>query len=269
MIATEPLSIEAIRRRLRTGMVGRNLFLFGEVKSTNTVLGHLARSGAEDGTVVLAESQRHGRGRLGQEWFSPGGVNLYASTLFRGRLTPREAPRFSFIAGLAVADAVKELGLRPAIKWPNDVLVDTKKVAGSLAECVTRGETVDFLVLGVGVNLNVDEAALHAALGASGAAATSLSAVGGREIDRNAFTASYLNHLETWACRYREDGAGAVLAAWRDRDILTGRRVLVRGNAAARFEGRVLGVTDDGQLVVEDALGARHVILTEEIRVLD
>jgi len=73
----------------------------------------------------LAEGQRQGRGRLGQEWFSPSGVNLYASALFRERLTPREAALFSFIAGLAVADAVKELGLYPAIKWPNDVLVDT------------------------------------------------------------------------------------------------------------------------------------------------
>lgn len=268
MIATDPLSIQAIRRRLRTTVVGRHLFLFGEVESTNTVLRHLARSGATEGTAVLAEGQRQGRGRLGQEWFSPSGVNLYASVLFRERLTPREAPLFSFIASLAVADAVKELGLHPAIKWPNDVLVDSKKVAGSLVECATRGEALDFLVLGVGVNLNVDLASLHAALGEAGAAATSLSAVTRHEIERNAFAASYLNQLEAWALRHRKEGAAAVLAAWRDRDILTGRRVTVRGNAPG-FDGRVLGVNDDGQLVVQDSLGGRHVILTEEIRILD
>ncbi len=268
MIATDPLSIEAIRRQLRTSVVGRHLFLFGEVESTNTVLRHLARSGATEGTAVLAEGQRQGRGRLGREWFSPSGLNLYASVLFRERLTPREAPLFSFIASLAVADAVKELGLHPSIKWPNDVLVDRKKLAGSLVECATRGEVVDFLVLGVGVNLNVDLATLHSALGEAGMGATSLSAVSGHEIERNAFAASYLNHLEAWALRYRKEGGAVVLDAWRDRDILTGRRVTVRGNGAG-FDGRVLGINQDGQLVVQDSLGARHVILTEEIRILE
>jgi BirA family biotin operon repressor/biotin-[acetyl-CoA-carboxylase] ligase len=268
MILTDPLSIEAIRRRLDARIVGRHLYLFGEVESTNTVLRQLARSGAAEGTVVLADGQRQGRGRLGQPWFSPSGVNLYASALFREGLTPATAPLFSLIAGLAVADAVRDLGLHPAIKWPNDVLVDTKKVAGSLVECATRGDTVDSLVLGVGVNLNVDSAALLAALGTGAAAATSLAAVAGCEIDRSAFAASYLNHLDAWARRFRTHGASTVLAAWRDRDILTGRRVLVRGSRAS-FEGRVLGVNEAGRLVVEGGPAGPHVILTEEIQVLD
>jgi len=268
MIATDALSIEAIRRGLNSRTVGRHLYLFGDVESTNTVLRHLARSGAAEGTVVLAEAQSQGRGRLGQVWFSPAGVNLYVSVLFREDLNPREAPVFSFIVSLALADAVKELGLQPAIKWPNDVLVNRKKVAGSLMECATRGEAVDFLVLGAGVNLNVDAAALHAALGPAGTAATSLSAAAGREIDRNAFAADYLNHLDAWARRYRSEGPAPILDAWRERDILTGRRVEIRGERTT-FDGRVLGVDDAGRLVVQDSHGDRHVILTEEIRVLD
>lgn len=268
MIATDPLSIEAIRRGLSTAVVGQHLYLFDEVESTNTVLRRLARSGAREGTVVLAEGQKQGRGRLGREWFSPGGVNLYASVLLREALTPRGAPVFSFITSLALADAVKELGLHPAIKWPNDVLVGRKKVAGSLMECATRGEVVEFLVLGVGANVNVGIDVLHAALGPAGTGATSLAAVLGHEVERNAFAASYLNHLDRWALRYRKEGPAPVLAAWRQRDILTGRRVLVRG-AEGSFDGRVLGVNDDGQLAVQDSLGAPRVILTEEIRVLD
>jgi BirA family biotin operon repressor/biotin-[acetyl-CoA-carboxylase] ligase len=268
MIATEAFSIEAIRRLLRTSVVGQHLYLFGEVESTNSVLCDLARSGAAEGTVVLAESQRHGRGRLGQAWFSPSGVNLYASVLFREPLRPREAGLFSFIAGLALADTIKDLGLHPAIKWPNDVLVDTKKVGGSLVECAIRDETVEFLVLGVGVNLNVNAESLDHGLGEAAASATSLSIATGREIDRNAFAASYLNGLEGWALCYRKSGAAPVLDAWRDRDILTGRRVTVRGPEAG-YDGRVLGVNDEGQLVVQDSLGGRHVILTEEIRALD
>lgn len=267
MIVTDALSIEAIRRQLNSRVVGQHLYLFSEVESTNTVLRHLARSGAAEGTVVLAEGQRRGRGRIGQEWFSPSGVNLYVSVLFREHLSPGEAGVFAFIAGLAVADAVKALGLSPAIKWPNDVLVDGKKVAGSLVECATRGETVDFLVLGVGVNLNVEPAALSAALGEA-AAATSLSAIIGHEIDRSAFAASYLTHLDAWADRYRREGPRPVLAAWRERDILTGRRVAVRGQTSS-FDGRVLGVDIGGRLVVQDPLGQQHTILTEQIRSLD
>jgi BirA family biotin operon repressor/biotin-[acetyl-CoA-carboxylase] ligase len=268
MIATDVLSIEAIRRLLRTSVVGRHVYLFGEVESTNTVLCHLARSGATEGTVVLAESQRRGRGRLGQTWFSPGGVNLYASALFREQIAPRKAGVFSFIAGLALADAIRDLGLHPAIKWPNDLLVDTKKVGGTLVECAIRDEAVEFLVLGAGVNLNVSVESLHDALGDAAAGATSLAAVIGHEIDRNAFAASYLNRLDDWALRYRRSGAAPVLEAWRDRDILTGRRIAARGPETS-YDGRVLGVNDEGQLLVRDALGASHVVLTEEIRVLD
>ncbi|HET7874224.1 MAG TPA: biotin--[acetyl-CoA-carboxylase] ligase [Methylomirabilota bacterium] len=268
MIATDSLSIEAIRRRLTAETVGGHLYVFGEVESTNTVMRHLARSGAEEGAVVLAESQSQGRGRLGQPWFSPAGVNLYASVLFRPGFPPREAPRFAFIASLALADAVREQGLHPGIKWPNDVLVGRKKAAGSLMECATRGDEVEYLVLGVGVNLNVDLTALQEALGEAARAATSLAAVAGREIDRSAFAASYLNALDDWARRYRKEGPAPILAAWRQRDILTGRRVEVRGNGTA-YDGRALGVDDDGRLIVQDAHGARHVVLTEEIRTLD
>ena len=268
MIAIDTLSIGAIRSRLGAATVGRHLYLFDEVASTNRVLRQLARSGAAEGTVVLAERQTDGRGRRGQEWFSPPGVNLYASVLFREPLAPAKAQPFCFIASLAVADAIRDLGLHPAIKWPNDVLVGRKKVAGALMECATRGRAVDFLVVGVGVNLNVDLASLRSALGPAGVGATSLAAVLGREVDRNAFAASYLNHLDAWALRFRTDGPAPVLAAWRQRDILTGRRVEARAERE-RFDGRVLGVNDTGHLVVQPQTGEARAILNEELRVLD
>ena len=261
---TPPLSIGGIRRRLRAPVVGRQLYLCGQVESTNATLSRLARSGAPEGTVVLAESQTAGRGRLGQPWFSPPGVNLYASVLFRGPLGLKEAPLFSFIGGLALADAVREAGASPAIKWPNDVLVEGRKVAGSLIECGARGDEVEYPVLGVGANLNVDLDALTAALGPAAAGATSLRAATGREVDRDAFAASYLNALDGWASCYRGEGPSAILEAWCERDILTGRRVEIRG-AGYRFIGRVAGVDPRGRLVVQDALGERRTVSTEEI----
>lgn len=265
---TDRLSIEVVRRRLDTKTVGRHLYLFGEIESTNRVLRRLARSGAAEGTAVLAESQSDGRARLGRAWFSPAGVNLYVSVLFRHGLKLREVGVFSFTASLALSDAVKELGLSPAIKWPNDVLVGGKKVAGSLAECASRGEAVDYLVLGVGVNLNVEVALLHRELGAAGLAATSLAAALGHPVDRNAFAASYLTRLDGWALRYFLDGPAPLVAAWRERDILTGRRVEARSDGQA-FAGRALGIDEEGHLLVRTHAGDRRVIVSEEIRVLD
>jgi BirA family biotin operon repressor/biotin-[acetyl-CoA-carboxylase] ligase len=268
VIATDLLSIEEIRRTLATEMVGRHIFLFSTVESTNTRLRTLARGGARAGTVVLAEEQTAGHGRRGQIWFSPSGVNLYVSVLLRPRLTARQLGAFSFIASLALADAVKEFGAHPAIKWPNDVLVDGKKIGGSLVECAGRDDDVDYVILGVGVNLNVEDTALRAALGRSAGFATSLAAAVGHEIDRNAFAAAYLNHLDRWARIWEVEGAEAVVRAWRERDILTGRRVDVRGPASVG-QGWVTGVAATGHLVVRDTGGRHHVLASEEIRLVD
>lgn len=265
---SQTLSIAGIRKRLNTGITGRQLYLFHEVESTNSTLSNLARSGALEGSVVLAEAQRSGRGRLGQPWFSPAGVNLYASALFRERLALEEAPLFSFIGGLALADAVRSAGASPAIKWPNDVLVGGRKVAGALIECATRGKEVEYLIVGVGVNLNVDLDALAVALGPAAHAATSLRAATGREVNRDAFAADYLNALDSWARLYRDQGPGPVLQAWRERDILTGRQVEIR-RAGQPFVGRVGGVDSQGRLIVQDAVGERCMVTIEEIRLCD
>jgi BirA family transcriptional regulator, biotin operon repressor / biotin---[acetyl-CoA-carboxylase] ligase len=263
-IETRPLSIAGIRRRLRASVIGRQLYLCGSVASTNATLIRLARSGAPEGTVVIAEAQTEGRGRLGQPWFSPAGVNLYASVLFRGPFALKEAPLFSLIGGLALAEAVRDAGAAPAIKWPNDVLVDGRKVGASLLACATRSDEIEHLILGVGANLNVDLDALGAALGPAAAAATSLRAVTGREVDREAFAAAYLNALDGWVRRYRAEGPSAVLEGWSRLDILTDRRVEIRGGGS-RFVGRVAGLDPSGRLVVQDALGERRTVLTEEI----
>lgn len=264
----DALMIERIRRDLAAERVGCHLYLFDEVTSTNEVLRDLARAGAVEGTVVLAESQSAGHGRLGKAWYSPPGVNLYASVLFRPPITPRELPGFSFIAGLALADAVREEGVEPAIKWPNDILVERRKAAGSQIESATSGDQVEHVILGVGVNLNVGRADLVEALGEAGRAATSLSEVAGREIDRNAFTARFLTLLDEWHQIYLAKGARAVLDAWRERDIVTGRRVFVRDGREA-YEGKALGVGADGYLTVEESRGSVRKVVTGEIRLLD
>ena len=258
-------SIDVIRRHLSARTVGRHIYLFGEVSSTNAVLRQLAQNGAREGTVLLAESQTEGRGRLGKSWFSPPGVNLYASVLFRPAIGPSEASVFSFIASLALADTIRRLGLSPAIKWPNDILVEKRKVAGVLSEIATSGDRLDYVILGVGVNINVEGKALLAALGEAGRAAGSLAGLAGREIDRNAFTADFLDSLDEWLLIHQGQGAEALLRAWRDRDILTGRRVEVREQGVT-FDGKALGVDADGHLLVEDSKGRTRKVVAGEIR---
>ena len=167
-----------------------------------------------------------------------------------------------------MCDAIGGEGLEATIKWPNDVLVEGKKVAGVLAECATVETHIDYVMLGFGVNLNVTHKTLMTELGPSGHFAGSLADLAGREIDRNAFAAALLNHLFRWVATYRTDGPTAVVAAWRDRDILTGRRVEVRGEGSS-YEGRVLGVDTQGCLLVRDSLGEVHRVLAGEIRLSD
>jgi BirA family transcriptional regulator, biotin operon repressor / biotin---[acetyl-CoA-carboxylase] ligase len=236
MITTSLLSIPDIRRHLTASVIGRHIYLFDEVDSTNARLKTLARAGARAGTVLIAEGQTAGRGRHGQAWFSPHGVNLYASVLLRPDVQSRELGPFSLIAALALADAIKDFGVTPSITWPNDVLIDGKKVGASLLECGGRGDLVDYVILGVGVNLNIEPSALRAALGPSGTFATSLAAETGHDIDRNAFAAAYLSHLDRWAYVWETQGAEGIVAAWRRR---------------------------------QEARGRRHVLTAEQVRILD
>jgi len=262
------LDRDLIREQLAGKIVGRDLTLLDSVPSTNVVLRDLAAKGARDGTVLIADEQTTGQGRPHKSWFSPPGVNLYASVLLRPKIPSREVPAFSFISSLALTDAIQAEGLASAIKWPNDVLVDRRKVAGSLVECTSSDHHIDWVVLGVGVNVNVTQEALDAALGEAGRAAGSLAELARREIDRNAFAASFLNLLDEWVQIHELQGLGPILDAWRDRDILTGRRVEVRGVARA-YEGRVLGVDREGYLIIRDARGARQRVIDGEIRLSD
>lgn len=262
------LSIEQIRQHLCAYTVGRRIRLYDAVPSTNAILRELAKTGAAEGTVVLAESQTAGRGRAGKGWFSPPGVNLYASVLLRPAIEPGAAAVFSFMASLALADAIRELGLAPAIKWPNDVLVRRRKVAGTLAELAAAGERLEYLILGVGVNVNVEQEALREALGEAAGHAIALSEALGRPIDRNAFAGAVLTFLDEWLITYRDQGPAALLRAWRDLDVVSGRRVEVREDGTA-FDGRARGVDAAGRLEVEDAGGRIHHVVAGEVRLLE
>jgi BirA family biotin operon repressor/biotin-[acetyl-CoA-carboxylase] ligase len=264
-IATDALNIDRIRQHLATHTIGRRIILHEVVASTNASLRELADAGALDGTVLLAESQTAGRGRGHKTWFSPAGVNLYASILFRPTIDVAAAPGLSFIVSLALADSIRELGVTVGLKWPNDVLVHGRKVAGVRSETTARGDAVDYVVVGVGVNLNVTGEALRIGLGETAETATSLREALGHMVDRNAFTARFLTHLEERLDTYQAKGAPPLLAEWRDLDVVTGRRVEVREGPIV-YTGRALGVDAKGHLRVKDTRKRVHTVVAGDVR---
>ena len=242
----------------------RDVHWLEETESTQLVARDLARGGAPEGTTVIAERQTAGRGRLGRVWHSPAGQNLYCSVVLRPPLPPAAVPQLALVAGLAVADAVAATTrLRPAIKWPNDVLLRGRKVAGILTEMEAEMESVHHVIAGIGVNLNVEARALPRELRTK---ATSLRIATGRRVDRAAFTGRLLAALEARYGRFLTGGFPSVRTEWESYSALTGRRVVVAA-PGGEVAGRVLGLDADGALRVRRADGTVARIVAGEVTV--
>jgi BirA family biotin operon repressor/biotin-[acetyl-CoA-carboxylase] ligase len=263
--APDRLTPVEVTPHLRTEVLGRALHWADTVDSTNTWARGLARDGAREGTVVLAERQTAGRGRLGRSWFSPAGVNLYMSVVLRPLVPPARAPQLALVAGCALAATIAEVAaVRPGLKWPNDVLLSGRKVAGILTEMDSEADRVAFVVVGVGVNLNVSPEDLRAGVGDT---ATSVGAAAGRPVHRPSFVARLLAELEERYRRYLARGFGALRDEWESYSSLTGREVAVAGGDGER-RGRVTGLDGEGALVLRDPDGATVRVLAGDVTVV-
>lgn len=246
-----------IARHLGTARFGRRLETFETIGSTNVRAAELARDGAPEGTLVVAERQTAGRGRLGRQWVSPARVNLYASFVLRPRLQPADAPQLALAAAIAVARALAPLAPgRVAIKWPNDCLLDGKKVAGILTEMDAEVDRIRAVVLGIGVNLNAPVRAFPHELRAI---ATSVLLATGTTVDRPRFAASLCATLEAVYDRVVSDGFAVLADEWESYSCLTGRRVTV-DCAGRRSEGTVRGIDASGRLVLDGPAGEERIM---------
>jgi BirA family biotin operon repressor/biotin-[acetyl-CoA-carboxylase] ligase len=240
----------------------REIVWRAELDSTQRLARERARAGAPEGTVVIAETQTAGRGRLGRSWHSPPGTNLYCTVVVRPPRPPAVVPQLGLVAGVAVADAVRDtIDRAPAIKWPNDVLVDGRKVAGILTELEGEAERVTFVLIGIGVNVNLEAGAFPAELAGT---ATSLRAASGAMVDRAAFAARLLGALEARYGQFLAGGFAAIRPALEAPAFLTRRDVRVSGPDAA-VGGRVSGVDDDGALLLVTDGGAPTRVLAGEV----
>ena len=250
---------------LATRRIGSRLVCLKETESTNAVAFRLAEEGAPEGTVVFADAQSAGKGRLGRVWISPAGVNLYCSVVLRPPISPVAACQLTFLSVVAVARAIESCTeLVPQIKWPNDILVSGKKVAGLLNEMNAETEKVNFVVLGIGVNLNMRLSQLGDGVRHP---ATSLLEEGGVEVDRVAFARALLNELDQLYDRFLLEGEGPVRAEWLERSAIRGRSVRVScGNR--EFSGEVQGVDAFGALLVRTPEGAVETVLSGDVTLI-
>jgi BirA family biotin operon repressor/biotin-[acetyl-CoA-carboxylase] ligase len=236
---------------------GYRRFAFDRVASTNDEARRLADAGAAEGLVVTGEIQTAGRGRQGRSWVSPHG-NLYASFLLRPPVKPAQAAEFGFGAAVAVADAVMALapGHHPKCKWPNDVLVEGKKIAGILLESRGTPETLDWLIAGIG--LNVAAAPEKAAW-----PATSLATLGSA-VTVEAALQVLAARLDHWYRRWRTEGFAPLRQAWLAQAHALGETLRIRRNGDER-EGKFVGLDQGGALVLELSEGRRETIFYGDI----
>jgi BirA family biotin operon repressor/biotin-[acetyl-CoA-carboxylase] ligase len=231
---------------LSTHHIGQQIHFHDALPSTNVTAFQLAADGAEHGEVVITEQQTAGKGRRGRAWVSPSGVNLYFSAILRPELPPQRASELTLVAAVALAETLREEDADARIKWPNDVQIDGRKVAGILTELSADPDQVHFVVLGVGVNLNAGPEDFPPELADT---ATSLSQVLGRRVNRALFTSSLWGRLEEWLDLHHEVGFEPVRKRWMELSSTLGQEVRVRTDRA-----ELRGVAED-----IDAAGALRV----------
>jgi BirA family biotin operon repressor/biotin-[acetyl-CoA-carboxylase] ligase len=228
-------------------VIGRDIRVFEQTTSTNDVIEKLARDGVKEGAVVFAESQTKGRGRLGRKWISPGRKGLWFSVLLRPDLRPQETTQLMVASATALRRAIQsETGLHPEIKWPNDIVIGGKKVAGILTELSAELDRVRHVILGIGVDVNLVAGEFPPELRKL---ATSLKIESGRAISRAGLATAILRELDFDYARICGGGFAEVADEWQEHCKTIGRQVTIQ-IGERRIRGRAESLDDDGALLL-------------------
>jgi len=249
---------------LSTHHLGQTIHFHESLPSTNELAFRLAADGAEHGEVVVTDQQTAGKGRRGRVWVSPPGLNLYFSAILRPELAPQRAPELTLVAAVALAETLREEGVDALIKWPNDVQIEGRKVAGILTELSAEPERVHFVVVGVGVNLNASLADFPPEVATT---ATSLSEALGRRVNRALFTTALWGCLEEWLDLHHEVGFDPVRQRWKELSSTLGQDVLVRTDRS-ELRGVAEDIDPSGALMVRTAEGSLERVLAGDVEQL-
>jgi BirA family biotin operon repressor/biotin-[acetyl-CoA-carboxylase] ligase len=257
-----PLQLQALESSLDCQYLKVKFHHHIEIDSTNARARQLAEIGAREGEIVIAEQQTHGRGRLGRSWISPAFANLYLSVVLRPEVAPACAPQITLMAAVALADAVARFSSQPpAIKWPNDILVQGKKLAGILTESSVTLERINYVILGIGVNINFPHALMPEEIRGR---ATSLMECTGQTVSREAFLGRLIQHLDRCYGILKETGFHQIAPRWESYFNLRGQRVRAEMNDQT-LVGIAQGIDKDGALLVESEHGQVHRIVAGDV----
>jgi BirA family biotin operon repressor/biotin-[acetyl-CoA-carboxylase] ligase len=242
------LSMACVAELTQRSALGHSFRHYDEIESTNVEAKALALRGAPEGTVVVAERQSAGRGRLGRRWTSPAGKGLLFSVVLRPSMAMSDAHMLTLVTAVAAAEAIEtETGIPVSIKWPNDLFIADKKVGGILMEVAGEQDEVDWVVVGIGINVNTEFIELPVALRRT---ATSLQIVGEQQVDRSTLLAALLLSLETHYTRAVAGGVESIVSLFRQRDYLLKKSVSVETRDGP-VVGKAAGIDERGALLVE------------------
>lgn len=248
---------EEIRAGLATQLLGKHIVHFYDTSSTNNEAKRLAADDAVEGTIVVSEAQTLGRGRLNRGWFSPPGGGVWVSVILRPPFPPQEAPKCTLMAAVATVEAIREAsGLNCGIKWPNDILWQGRKLVGILTEMSAEMDAINFVVLGIGINVSLQESDFPEELRNIGA---SVSMGAEREVSRVEVLQKLLERLEYWYQVVKQEGFEPVLEAWRRESVTLGQPVRVLAGEET-YDGVAEELAEDGSLLVRTEKGLRRVL---------
>lgn len=235
-----------------TQVIGRDIRVFEQTTSTNDIVEKLARDGVKEGVVVFAEAQTRGRGRLGRQWLSPPLKGLWFSVLLRPQLRPQETTRLTVTSANALRRAIAlETGLQPDIKWPNDIMIGGRKTAGILTELRAELDQVSYVILGIGVDVNLDPGDFPPDLRKT---ATSLQAERGKSVSRSGLAVAILRELDRDYTRLLAGAFGSIADEWQQHCSTLGRQVVIR-TGQRQIAGRAEALDEDGALLLRTEHG--------------
>lgn len=258
----EKITADELRLGLTTKFIGKNVHYEESVESTQKIAHLLAYEGAPEGTVIIAEEQLSGRGRMDRKWHSPKYTGIWMSIILRPSIPLPKAPQLTLLAAVAIVQAIEDLtGLLPEIKWPNDILIKGKKVTGILTELEAEADRINSIIIGIGMNVNQAKEDFPSELQDI---ATSLSLEKGEKVSRADLIKGIFMNLEKLYLLFLEEGFLPIKLLWESYAISIGRKITAR-TLTHSIIGKAQGITDDGVLIIEDEQGKTHHVYSADI----
>jgi len=253
-----------IRWNLKTKIIGKEIYSYESVGSTNNIAYELAEEGAREGTVVIANEQTKGKGRLGRSWASPRGGGIYVSCILRPNILLNEVPKITLVAAISAVKAIRKfLDLEGLIRWPNDIFISDRKAGGILTELKGELDRVDFFILGIGINVNTPKKALP-----KGGTSLKEETKSSKDFSRVEFVKVLFETLEKEYTKFKEHGFSSIRSELKSYSCALGRHITIATGAKKKFHGKAVNINENGALVVKLDNGSQKTFLSGDVSLI-